>query len=127
MMGITQVTVAVRDPANPEAIWEGLFLVDPGAIDCTVPGKHLLAAGLKPTGKRVSKLADGSEVKFEVVAAQVEFMGEVVGLTVVLGPDDAEPVLGLTALQSVGIEVDPCSQRLKRLPAVRLKGYRDVR
>ena len=27
----------------------------------------------------------------------------------------------MTALESVGIEVDPLNQRLKRLPAVRLK------
>ncbi len=33
----------------------------------------------------------------------------------------AEPLLGVTALESVGIEVDPLNQRLKRLPAVRLK------
>ena len=44
--------------------------------------------------------------------------------TVIYGPDDAEPILGVTALESVGIEVDPRSQRLKRLPAVRLKGKR---
>ena len=48
-------------------------------------------------------------------------MGETVGATVIYGPDDAEPILGVTALESVGIEVDPRSQRLKRLPAVRLK------
>jgi hypothetical protein len=29
--------------------------------------------------------------------------------------------MGVTALESVGIEVDPRTQRLKRLPAVRLK------
>jgi hypothetical protein len=34
---------------------------------------------------------------------------------------NAEPVLGVTALEPAGIEVDPQSQRLKRLPAVRLK------
>ncbi len=33
----------------------------------------------------------------------------------------AEPLLGVTALESVGIEVDPLNQRLKRRPAVRLK------
>ena len=37
------------------------------------------------------------------------------------GDDDAEPLLGVTALESVGIEVDPQNQRLKRLPTVRLK------
>ena len=39
------------------------------------------------------------------------------------GDADAEPLLGLTALESVGIEVDPLNQRLKRLPAVRLKRF----
>jgi predicted aspartyl protease len=51
-------------------------------------------------------------------------MGEIVGATVLFGSDDAEPILGVTALESVGIEVDPKSQRLKRLPAVRLKSIR---
>jgi predicted aspartyl protease len=59
-----------------------------------------------------------------VTVAEVEFMGEKVGATVIYGPDDAEPILGVTALKSVGIEVDPRSQRLKRLPAVRLKSGR---
>ena len=48
-------------------------------------------------------------------------MGEFVGGTVIFGDADAEPLLGVTALESVGIEVDPVNQRLKRLPAVRLK------
>ena len=51
-------------------------------------------------------------------------MGEIVGGTIIYGEPDTEPLLGVTALESVGIEVDPINQRLKRLPAVRLKGYR---
>jgi len=120
-MGITQVTVAVRNPARPKRFWEALFLVDTGAVDCLVPGKQLRAIGLKPRGKRVYELADGAEVTFDVTVAEIEFMGETVGATVIYGPDDAEPILGVTALESVGIEIDPRSQRLKRLPAVRLK------
>jgi clan AA aspartic protease len=123
-MGITQVTAAVRNPARPQKLWEGLFLVDTGAVDCMVPGKHLRALGLKPRGKRTYELAAGSEVTLNVTVAEVEFMGETVGATVIYGPDDAEPILGITALESVGIEVDPRSQRLKRLPAVRLKAGR---
>src|SRR5712691_6822780 len=123
-MGVTQVTAAVRNPARPTKLWEGLFLVDTGAVDCMVPGKHLKALGLKPRGKRIYELADGSEVTLNVTVAEVEFMGETVGATVIYGPDDAEPILGVTALESVGIEIDPRSQRLKRLPAVRLKSRR---
>ena len=43
-------------------------------------------------------------------------------VTVGFGNDDMEPILGLTALESVGIEIDPVSQRLKRRPSVRIKG-----
>ena len=55
----------------------------------------------------------------------IEFMGEIVGGTILFGAVDAEPLLGVTALESAGIEVDPTSQRLKRLPAVRLKRLRE--
>ncbi|MCE5253038.1 MAG: clan AA aspartic protease [Phycisphaerales bacterium] len=120
-MGTTHVTVTVRNPAQPEKTWEGLFLVDTGAVDCLVPGNRLRAIALEPGAKRTYELADGTEVRLDIATAQIEFMGEIVGSTVIFGPDDAEPILGVTALESVGIEVDPQNQRLKRLPAVRLK------
>ena len=120
-MGATQVTVTIRNPADPDRCWEDLFLVDTGAIDSLVPGPHLDAIGLKPEGKRVYELADGNEIVMDITIAEIEFMGEIVGGTILYGAPDAQPLLGLTALASVGIEVDPVSQRLKRRPAVRLK------
>ncbi len=123
-MGATHVTVTVRNPADPEKCWEGLFLVDTGATDSLVPGPHLDAIGLKPRGKRVYELADGSEIVMDITVGEIEFMGETVGGTILYGAADTEPLLGVTALESVGIEVDPVSQRLERLPAVRLKGVR---
>jgi clan AA aspartic protease len=122
-MGVTQVTVTIRNPAKPDKTWEGLFLVNTGSIDCLVPGKYLRQIGLTPRGQRSYELADGSEVKLDVTVAEVEFMGETVGASVIFGKDNAEPILGVTALESVGIEVDPRNQRLKRLPAVRLKSW----
>ena len=123
-MGAIHVTVAIRNLAEPERVWEGLFLVDTGATDCLVPRQHLESIGLKPTGHRVYALADGRELRFGIAAAQVEFMGELVGGTIVFGEPESEPLLGVTALESVGIEVDPRNQILKRLPSVRLKAAR---
>lgn len=120
-MGITQVTVAVSNPGNPKRRWEGLFLVDTGAIDCMIPGNRLREIGIKPEGKRTYELADGTEIVMDVAVARIDFMGEFVGATVIFGKEGTEPILGVTALESVGIEVDPQNQRLKRLPAVRLK------
>ena len=56
-----------------------------------------------------------------VTMADVEFMGEIVGSTIVTGDEGSEPLLGVTALESVGIEVDPRNQELTRLPFVRLR------
>lgn len=123
-MGATHVTVTIRNPAEPDRAWEGLFLVDTGATDCLVPRSCLEAIGLRPKGARVYELADGREIKMNITTADIEFMGEIVGGTILFGSEDAEPLLGVTALESVGIEVDPSNQRLKRLPAVRLKNLR---
>ena len=120
-VGAAYVTVTIRNPADPDRFWEGLFRVDRGAIDSLVPGPHLDAIGLKPEGTRVYELADGNEIVIDVTVADIEFMGEIVGGTILYGAPDAEPLLGLTALASAGIEVDPVSKRLKRRPAVRLK------
>ena len=70
------------------------------------------------------ELADGSELKMDITTADIEFMGEIVGGTIIFGEPNAEPLLGVTALESVGIEVDPRNQKLKRRPAVRLKSMK---
>ena len=99
-----------------------MFLVDPGATDSLVPRPHLEAIGLRPKGHRVYELTDGRETTMEVTTADIEFMGETVGGTILLGDADAEPLLGATALASAGIEVDPKNHRLTKRSAVRLKG-----
>ena len=124
-MGATHVTVLIRNPAEPDRTWEGLFLVDTGATDSLVPRPHLEAIGLGPKGQRSYELTDGQEIKMDITTADIEFMGEIVGGTIIFGEAGAEPILGVTALESVGIEVDPLNQRLKRLPAVRLKYVRN--
>ena len=120
-MGNTYVTVTIRNPANPKKSWKGLFLVDTITIDSLVPGNHLKSIGLNPKAQRTYELADGSEVKMDITTGDIEFMGEIVGGTIIFGDAGVEPILGVTALESVGIEVDPRNQTLKRMPSTRLK------
>ena len=120
-MGATYVDVTIRNPAEPQRAWTGSFLVDTGAYDSVVPAEHLEAIGLKPWGNREYTLADGSRIALDMTIAALEFEGEQVGGTVVFGIEGAEPLLGVTALESGGFEVDPRQERLKRLPAVLLK------
>ena len=123
-MGATYVDVTIRNPAEPQRSWTGRFLVDTGAFDSLVPRAHLQAIGLKPRGRREYVLADGKPIAFDITVAEIEFEGEVVGGTVVYGDEGAEPLLGVTALESGGFEVDPRNEELKRLPAVLLKACR---
>ena len=120
-MGTTHVTVTVKNPAARGRSWQGEFLVDTGAIESLIPRQHLEAIGVEPIGSRTYEMADGRRLQFDIGLAELEFMDETVGGTVVFIDDDVEPLLGLTALESAGIEVDPRNQQLKRLSAVRLK------
>ena len=115
------VTVTIRNPAEPERSWDGLFLVDTGATSSLVPRACVEAIGLEPEGQRVYETADGRQVRLDFTRAFIEFMGDLTAERVVIADSDLEPLLGLTALESAGIEVDPVNQRLKRLPALRLK------
>ena len=126
-MGATFITVAVRNPHEPDRVWEGEFLIDTGAVDTLVPRQHLEAIGLLPEGSRVYGLADGNELRFDIAVARLEFMGEIVGGTVIFGGETVEPLLGVTALESAGIEVDPHNETLNKLPASRLRGFRPIR
>ncbi len=108
-MGVPHVMGTIRNPVEPDRTWEGLFLVDTGATDCLVPRPCLEAIGLVPKGQRVYELADGREIRMDITTADIEFMGEIVGGTIVFGKANAEPLLGVTVLESVGIEVDPSS------------------
>lgn len=111
-MGETRVNVTIRNPVERRRSWDGEFVVDTGAIDSVVPRRHLEAIGIEPLERATFRLADGSEFRTETALAEIEFLGRRLGGTVIYGPDDADPLLGVTALESGGFAVDPVNNRL---------------
>ena len=120
-MDVMHINATIRNPADRTKSWQGRFLVDTGATDSVVPKCHLEAIGLEPEEQRRYELADSSEVDMGIAGARIEFMDTFTHGLVVFGDVKSEPIIGVTALESVGVEIDPRNQRLKRLPAVRLK------
>ena len=120
-MGLTHVDATIRNPANPARAWQGRFLVDTGAIDTLVPRQHLERIGVRPGGQRVYTMADGSRVRMDVAVAQVEIMEEFTGVLVIFGDNDTEPLLGVTAMESAGIEIDPVNQQVRKQSSTALK------
>jgi clan AA aspartic protease len=120
-MGLTHVTAALKAFGPPNGIYEADFLVDTGATDSLAPAAQLEKIGVRPMGTMAYELAGGTIREYPFGLVQISFMGEVTAGRVIFGPNDAEPIIGVTALESVGITVDPANRTLKRLPAIPLK------
>ncbi len=122
-MEFTHVTVRLRNMTTRNGDYEADFLVDTGATDSLAPGAELRKIGLRAIGETAYELANGAveEFEFEYGLAEISFMGEITAGRIIFGPDDVEPLLGVTALESVGITIDPANRTLKRLPAIPLK------
>ena len=120
-MGFIHVPVTLRSFERVEVAYATSFLVDTGATDSMAPASALGQAGIRPIGVRHYELADGRRVEYPFGLAQIEFMGEITAGRVIFGPEELEPILGVTALESVGMTIDPANQTLKRLPAIPLK------
>ena len=120
-MGLTRVRVALKGFGSPDGVCEAEFLVDTGATDSMAPAAELRRIGVQPLGTKVYELADGTRQEYPFGLAQITFMGEITAGRIVVGPDDVEPLLGVTALESAGVTVDPATQTLRRLPAIPLK------
>ena len=120
-MGFVHVPVSVSAVGADQAgAYQGSFLVNTGAIDSMAPGDELRRAGIQPVGRKTYELANGRRQEFEFGLARIELMGEITGGRVIFGPEGVEPVLGVTAMEAAGITIDPVTQTLKKLPAVRL-------
>ncbi len=120
-MGSTHVMVKMRVLGAGNGSYEANFLVDTGATDSLAPASSLHKIGLKPVGKKKYELADGNKVEYEFGLVEITVMDEITAGRVIFGPENAEPILGVTALESAGISVDPASQTLRMLPAIPLK------
>ena len=120
-MGLTRVTVALKSMRSQNGKYEADFLVDTGATDSLAPASELRKIGLEPAGRTAHELANGKVEEYSFGLVEISFMGEVTAGRVIFGPDEAEPILGVTALESFGITIDPASRTLKRLPAISLK------
>lgn len=120
-MGIIHVPVTLRATRKNRRSYEDRFLVDTGATDCMAPASELRKAGIERCGRMGYELANGRKVTYGYGLAVISFMGETTAGRVIFGPERTEPILGVTAMESVGVVIDPARQKLKRLPSVPLK------
>jgi clan AA aspartic protease len=119
-MGLTHVVVRLFN-APSRKTYDADFLVDTGAMDTMAPASELKKIGIQPTGKEEYELANGELVEWEHGSAEIEFMGVIVPIRIIFGPDNSKPLLGVIALETAGFIVDPKHQTLRKLRARPLK------
>lgn len=111
-MGFIKVRFEVFNPIDPRNRVEVEGVVDTGAIYSVIPRKVLSSLGVKPIERRRFR-AFGGYVERDVGEIGVEVMGRRRTVTVIFGESDDMIVLGVTALEALGLEVDPVRGTLR--------------
>ncbi len=117
-MGITYLDITVkRLPSDPTD--ETLeFLVDTGATYTLAPAEVLTRLGIQPHRSLTVTPADGPKTSRPTGGAYFECQGVGGAAPVLFGqPGDAN-LLCATALESMGMRIDPLSRNLRQLPAM---------
>jgi clan AA aspartic protease len=113
VLGFTYVKVKMVNPTSPERSETVELIVDTGAVYTIVPKDILETLKIDRRGSRVFQTVNKQKIKRDIGVAVVEYLDAVAGTNVIFGEEDDIPVLGVTTLEELGLEVDPISKQLK--------------
>jgi clan AA aspartic protease len=112
-MGSTLAKVEVSNAERLDLRTELDLLVDSGATYTIVHADSLRKIQVKPVEERVFTLADGRKVKRTMGGVRIR-IGDRHGFSsVIFGEDNDQELLGVTALEELGLELDPVSRQLR--------------
>ncbi len=117
-MGRTVAKVRVSNPRD-ESLGEELeLLVDTGSTYTWIKRERLERLGIRSMGKRLFKTIDSRLIEREVGEAVIECLNRRATTVVVFAERGDNEVLGLHALEGLGLEVDPVTGKLKETEAI---------
>jgi len=111
-VGLFEVKVTVSNPSAPNRSATVELLVDTGATLPWLPRPTLESIGIAPLGRRGFLLADGRRVERETGIVRLTLDGVAIGATVVFAEAGEGSMLGATALEALGMAVDPVGKKL---------------
>ena len=110
-MGETSVTIEVGDPSG-QRFASVPVMVDTGATFTSLPGPLLRGLGVAVTRSVPTQLADGSVSMDEVGETVIRLEGVQFTTPVVFARDGEPNLLGVVALETALLVVDPVGRRL---------------
>ncbi len=112
-MGFTYVKVRIVNAEKPSLSDVVELIVDTGAVYTIVSEDILEKLQIKRRGRRVFQTVNKQKIERDIGVVVVEYMDRVAGTIVIFGEDKDTPVLGVTTLEELGLEVDPVTKQLK--------------
>ncbi len=120
-MGTLTLTIEVGD-IQEERFEPVEVMVDTGATYSQVPGSLLLRLGIPVKWEAQARLADGSVITDQVGQATIRLEGKTFITPVTFGREGEPNLLGVVALETALLAVDPVDQRL--VPTIGWKAQR---
>ena len=117
-MGHTSAKVKLYNPDDPSKTLDLNLIVDTGSTYTWVKRVRLSGLELKPMGKRVFKTIEGKLIEREIGEALIECKGEKATTIIVFAEEGDVEVLGVYALEGLGLEVDPATKELRKSEAI---------
>ena len=119
-MGMFKQKVKVSNIKKPELFFEEEFWIDTGALYSFVPEDFLERIGVEPAVTRQLILADGRQETrlLGFCDFQIEGLEGCIPCPVIFAPKGSLFLIGATALENFGVEVDPIHKKLKPILAV---------
>ena len=93
-------------------------LVDTGSTYTAIPANLLVQLGVEVEGRCRFELAENTVVEYPVGQVRMRLEGQELVVLAVFTAEDADPLLGVTALEIFGLGADPVNQRLMPIPAL---------
>ncbi|MEM2936154.1 MAG: hypothetical protein QW231_03140 [Candidatus Bathyarchaeia archaeon] len=112
-LGFTYAKVRIHNPADLTKFDEIELLVDTGAVFSSVPRPILEKLGLEPVEHRGLRVYGGARIERDIGGLLFEYSGNRAVGPVIFGEPKDTPVLGATALEALGYQVDPVTRQLK--------------
>ena len=119
-MGMFKKKVKVSNSKDSEQFFEEDFWVDTGALYSFIPENYLEKIGVEPITKRSLIRADGrvDTRLFGFCDFHIEGLEGNIPCPVIFAPKSSLFLLGATALENFGVEVDPIQKKLIPMLAI---------
>ena len=114
-MGLTDVEVKIEGPRGSRVV---KLTVDTGSEHTWIDRHVLEEIGVEPRFSRTYRTITGEHCERQVGPVEIECLGVKMSCPTVFAEDNDANVLGATALENLGLEIDPATRQLRLAEAL---------